>query len=208
MGKVRNWRVAESLERLKGQLDEVYPNRSKVSDGGIGDPRHQSKTSDHNPWVDCWRSDHGVVTARDFTHDPRGGLDCHQLAQALTDSQDSRIKYIIWHGRIISANRQKWKWRKFKGKNLHLKHLHISVQPQPTLYDSAVDWHIISSFKIGSRGAKVKEIQSVLQKLGLLDEVDGVFGKKTQAAVKGFQGLKLIGVDGIVGKETLKMMKL
>lgn len=208
MKKIRKWRVAESLERLKAQLDQAYPNRSKISDGAIGDPRHQSKTSDHNPWVDCWLSDQGVVTARDFTHDPRGGLDCHQLAQALTDSRDTRIKYIIWHGRIISANRQKWKWRKFKGKNQHLSHLHLSVQPQPTLYDSAIDWQIISYFKIGSRGDKVKQIQSVLQELGLLDEVDGIFGKKTQAAVRGFQGLKLIEVDGIVGKETLKMMKL
>lgn len=208
MAKVRDWRVAESLDKLKEQLDKAYPKRSKVSDGGIGDPRHQSKNSDHNPWVDCWRSDLGVVTARDFTHDPKGGLNCHDLAQALVDSQDSRIKYIIWYGKIISANRRTWKWRKFRGKNKHVKHLHLSVKPQPTLYDSTLDWQIMSRFKIGSRGDRVKAIQKVLHGLDLVNDIDGIFGKKTEAGVKAYQAINGLEVDGIVGKKTLSAMNL
>ena len=68
------WRVAQSLETLRFQLNAMAPGRSKASDGGIGDTDHQNRNSDHNPWV--LDGSRGVVTARDFTHDPAGGCDC------------------------------------------------------------------------------------------------------------------------------------
>jgi hypothetical protein len=52
----------------------------------------------------------------------------------------------------------------------------------------------------GSRGAGVKELQ---QKLGMPEsEQDGIFGPKTEAAVKKLQQSQGIKVDGIVGPET------
>lgn len=112
--------IAGSLEKLRAQLNALAPNRSKVSDGGIGDAAHSSRTSDHNPIAGT-----GQVCARDFTHDPAGGLDCHVLAVALVKSGDARIKYIIWNRRIWTLNLG---WQPYGGDNPHTKHLHLSVR--------------------------------------------------------------------------------
>lgn len=113
------WYIAKSLEVLRGQLNTLAPQRSKVSDGGIGDPAHSARTSDHNP------TSSGQVCARDFTHDPRGGLDCHWLADMLVRSGDGRIKYIIWNRRIFTPGTG---WRTYTGANDHTSHLHLSVK--------------------------------------------------------------------------------
>ena len=42
------WRVARSLDVLLGQLNALAPERSKASDGSIGDAAHASRSSDHN----------------------------------------------------------------------------------------------------------------------------------------------------------------
>lgn len=61
--------------------------------------------------------------------------------------------------------------------------------------------------KIGSRGDAVKKLQTNLNEFinsGLT--VDGDFGKKTDAAVREFQKLNGIGVDGVVGPITQKAL--
>ncbi|WP_054635162.1 N-acetylmuramoyl-L-alanine amidase [Thalassobacillus sp. C254] len=58
------------------------------------------------------------------------------------------------------------------------------------------------------RGNDVKDIQADLTKLGYdLGEVDGIFGPKTDAAVRAFQKNAKITVDGIVGPQTLGALK-
>lgn len=133
------WRIAPALETLREQLNAAFPKRSKVSDGGIGDAGHASRSSDHNPWVIDSKGK-GVVTARDFTHDPATGIDCQWLADTLVANKDSRIKYIIWRKQICSSKQSPWKWRPYKGTNAHTKHLHISVSAEPKLYDSKKAW--------------------------------------------------------------------
>lgn len=121
------WRMARSLDVLLGQLNAAAPRRSKVSDGGIGDQAHITRASDHNPWVRL--DDERLVTARDFTHDPAGGLDCGRLAGALCAGRDLRVKYVIWDRRITSGagGPSPWAWRPYRGSNAHTKHLHVSV---------------------------------------------------------------------------------
>jgi peptidoglycan hydrolase-like protein with peptidoglycan-binding domain len=54
-----------------------------------------------------------------------------------------------------------------------------------------------------SKGTQVKVLQWLLNTNGYdVGEVDGIFGKKTIAAVKAFQTAKGLDVDGIVGKDT------
>ena len=43
------WRLARALEQLRSQVNEKWPNRSKNSDGSIGDTSHAARPSDHNP---------------------------------------------------------------------------------------------------------------------------------------------------------------
>ena len=132
------WRVARSLVRLIDQCNAAWPNRSKVSDGTIGDAAHASRVSDHNPWYGP-----GIVTAADITHDPAHGADMHKLAASLVASRDRRIKYIIWNRRIISggAGPAPWVWQAYGGVNPHTRHLHLSVVASP-LCDNTAAWRL------------------------------------------------------------------
>jgi hypothetical protein len=126
-------RAALSLDTLLGQLNALAPGRNKASDGWIGDADHQNRTSDHNPWYPPPNG--GIVTARDFTHDPRaGGLDCQWLADTLIANRDPRIKYVIWNRRIWQGS-----WRAYSGANPHTAHLHLSVVASPA-NDSTTSW--------------------------------------------------------------------
>lgn len=118
------WRVARSLNTLLDQINTRFPHRSKISDGSIGDAAHASRTSDHNPWYGP-----GIVTARDFTHDPRNGVDIDRLSDELAASRDPRIKYIIANRLILDSRpgNNPWRWMPYRGSNPHIKHLHLSV---------------------------------------------------------------------------------
>ncbi len=55
----------------------------------------------------------------------------------------------------------------------------------------------------GSRGTEVKKLQELLNKLGYnAGAVDGIFGSRTDSAVKAFQKANGLAVDGIVGAKT------
>jgi hypothetical protein len=134
------WRTAKSLIHLRDQINQVAPNRSKASDGTIGDAAHASRKSDHNPWVKDGAI--GVVTAMDITNDPARGCDAQKLVDALVNSRDARIKYVIWNRRKISSQVQPWVWRAYTGTNPHNKHFHVSVKPDKADYDSEANWQI------------------------------------------------------------------
>jgi len=133
---VASWRVARGLEKLLAQINELAPNRSKASDGSIGDPAHQNRPSDHNPDAQ------GIVRARDFTHDPAHGASMFQISDALRLSRDRRIKYAIFNRRIFSATTQPWVWRPYTGSDPHDKHLHVSVVPT-SVADDTSPWGIV-----------------------------------------------------------------
>lgn len=137
-GVRQDWRLAISLVRLRTQVNEAYPARAKDADGTIGDAAHQKRTSDHNPWV---RDDLGqpIVTALDITHDPKDGVDCFVIANAI--KTDPRVKYIIWDGKIWNPTK-KLSWVKYTGANPHTHHMHVSVKEEQIHFDSTVAWRI------------------------------------------------------------------
>lgn len=131
-------RIAKSLDVLRSQINAKYPNRSKLSDGWIGDTAHQATASDHNP------NAAGVVTGMDITHDPAHGVDTWAMAETLRQRHDARIKYVISNGRIAAGNAgpSPWAWRKYTGVNAHAHHMHVSVLGEATIYDNADPWAI------------------------------------------------------------------
>jgi hypothetical protein len=131
-----SWRVAKCLDTLLAQVNAAYPGRSKGNDGTIGDERHQASKSEHNP------DSHGVVRARDITHDPEHGLNARKLAEALVASRDPRILYVISDAEICSSKVSPWKWRPYGGSNPHRAHMHLSVVEDPHLYDDTHQWDI------------------------------------------------------------------
>ncbi len=61
----------------------------------------------------------------------------------------------------------------------------------------------LSNIKMGSTGAQVKSLQSLLNgKNGAGLSVDGICGNKTVAAVKAYQAAKGLTVDGVTGVNT------
>jgi hypothetical protein len=138
------WRVAKSLLALRDQINRLAPSRERGSDGTIGDARHRSRASDHNPWVRDGGG--GVVTAMDITHSPGHGCDAGVIATALSGNRDPRIKYIIWNRRIANSKavggKSAWEWRAYTGRNPHDKHIHISVKADPASYDSVAAWFL------------------------------------------------------------------
>lgn len=111
------WRVARSLEQLRNQVNTSHPNRSKASDGSIGDAAHASSASDHNP------NRNGVVCAIDITNDPANGFDAHALAEYLRTHRHPNLRYVISNARIAGWWNG-WQWEPSSG---HTKHIHVSV---------------------------------------------------------------------------------
>ena len=117
--------LSKAAVQLREQTDDAFMDRSRKSDGWIGDLKHQSRKSDHNPRPD------GEVCAIDIDaslSDEQG------ISYALADQlrlaakKDKRISYIIHAGKIASP-RSLWKFRKYTGINPHHKHIHISFKP-------------------------------------------------------------------------------
>lgn len=139
------WRLANSLVTFRDQLNRAYPNRSKISDGFIGDAAHQAQgsASDHNPWV-YW--DQPIVTAGDFTKDLGVGVDTNRITDELQRSRDNRIKYVIANGWIMSGDSdyQPWVWRRRPdGSDYgHHQHMHISVKSDARFGDDPRPWAI------------------------------------------------------------------
>lgn len=168
------WRIANSLLKLRDQVNLAVPNRNKNSDGAIGDAAHAARTSDHNPWVKDGTM--GVVTAIDITHDPKHGVDTYKLAEHLRQTKDSRIKYVISNKRIFSFEVSPWQWRRYTGSNPHDEHIHISVRPVKSLYDWEMAWNLGELIpkadaeqitdhpllKYGSTGPAVARVQELL----------------------------------------------
>lgn len=127
--------VDRSLYVLRDEINAVAPNRSKASDGFVGDAAHASRDSQHNP-EDTGDSTDGndpdnQVDAADFTHDPGNGADMHQVAEIIRKRRDRRVLYVIFDGRIFSSYAVNgvpaWTWRPYSGTDKHRGHLHISV---------------------------------------------------------------------------------
>lgn len=146
------WRTAKSIDKLRDQINAAYPKRSKVSDGTIGDPSHQAEGtgSDHNP------NKAGVVCAIDITHDPANGVDIVQLADALANSRDARIKYLIRNKQIMVPSDYGWRWVPYDGVNPHTSHVHVSVWGD---YDNTSEW------KIGKDANEVIPTRDLLRSL-------------------------------------------
>lgn len=122
-------RRAKVLETLLGQVNQLAPNRSKASDGWIGDPDHQATDSDHNP------NAQDIVLAQDITHDPANGADIQKIADAIIASNDPRIWYIIFNKRIWERGVG---WKPYTGKaiyNDHTKHGHFNADHVSRLFD-------------------------------------------------------------------------
>jgi hypothetical protein len=129
------WRLVRSLETQRGQVRAaasraVPPATPASSWGTIGDAEHDPD-SDHSPHVYAALGSTAVVCAADYPHAPALGLDGHAFTEALRQSRDPRIGYVIFDGRIFSGHQvgsvPAFVWRTYTGKDKHRTHWHVSV---------------------------------------------------------------------------------
>lgn len=64
-----------------------------------------------------------------------------------------------------------------------------------------------STLTLGDRGNDVRVLQDLLTRWGADLVVDGIFGHSTLAYVMAFQGEKQLKVDGVVGKNTWRVLR-
>lgn len=74
-----------------------------------------------------------------------------------------------------------------------------TVVAQSTVQSQLPAWPVIRQ---GSVGQPVRSLQYLLNARGAGLAVDGIFGSRTNAAVRNFQGTHGLAVDGIVGPQT------
>ncbi|OIH86037.1 hypothetical protein BLJ79_04370 [Arthrobacter sp. UCD-GKA] len=108
--------LAQSLAQLRSQVNALWPNRDKKSDGWIGDASHNARKSDHNPDY----SDGGIVRALDIDKD---GIDVEALLSAVVG--EPRVAYVIWNRRIWTHAKG---WQPYSGANPHTGHIHVSIR--------------------------------------------------------------------------------
>lgn len=96
------------------QATKLWPKRRKSSDGLLPSLAHLKQ----NP-----NSDHNTGLAADLTHDPKNGVDCKKIFEAL--KKDKRVKYLIFNKRIWIRGRGE---KAYTGSNSHRSHIHISIR--------------------------------------------------------------------------------
>lgn len=66
-----------------------------------------------------------------------------------------------------------------------------------------------TTYKVGSSGETVKQIQTKLKEQGFYTgDIDGIYGSGTESAVKSYQSSKGLSVDGKAGTQTLSSLGL
>jgi hypothetical protein len=96
------------------QATALKPKRNKASDGLLPSAAHINQNPD---------SDHNTGFAVDLTHDAIFGISGNEVYAHL--KSDKRVKYLIFKGRIWSAEKGD---RDYTGPNKHNHHVHISIK--------------------------------------------------------------------------------
>lgn len=225
------WRLAHSLIHLQNELDARWPKRT-TPDWTIGDQRHQSYPSDHNP------NNAGVVCAMDIRE---GNINLRLLADHIASliGKHPAVKYVIFD-RKIAGGWTNGEWTDYNGSNPHTDHIHVSVGNGPDgsstgPYDSDIPWGIedvgkkpvsepeYTKWYRGGRGTRVcyggaakygrwsagDDVAYIQRFIGKkAGRADGYFGPKTREGVLWYQRMRGLKVDGEVGPQTWRSLKV
>ena len=118
--------LSKAAVQMREQIDDSFADRSRKSDGWIGNEKHQNTKSDHNPLPNT-----GEVCAIDvdakLCDQPEMSIYLAEQIRVAAKT-DKRISYIIHVGKIASA-KSFWRFVKYRGVNPHTRHIHISFKP-------------------------------------------------------------------------------
>ena len=117
--------LSKAAVQLREQIDDCFPERLRKSDGWIGDARHSTRKSDHNPDATAGNVVRAIDIDARLSDDK--GLSAYLADQIRSYGKtNGRISYVIHQSRIASPLLG-WRWRSYKG-NPHSHHIHISFK--------------------------------------------------------------------------------
>ena len=128
--------VAPAIRQLLKQVNAGWPNRTRASDGTLGDAAHNARCKGAD--AASGLCDHSTGRALDITLDPERGPNLDALAEALL--KDPRCRYVIWKARIANPAIAGGAWRPYTGSNPHTRHLHVSVLEE--MRNDARPWNL------------------------------------------------------------------
>lgn len=114
--------VAPALKVLLRQVNDRWPERSKASDGGLGDKAHDERCKAAG--TGSGLCDHSEGRAIDITLDETNGPPLDELVELVR--KDPRTRYVIWKRRISNPTIEGGAWRAYDG-SPHDRHFHVSV---------------------------------------------------------------------------------
>jgi hypothetical protein len=149
------WELTRGLQNLRAQVNRVFPDRDKASDGTIGDAAHQAGTSGHNPDDSPanagrpeWNGDPDgdpEVRAWDMDSDLRTpGVSAQQLVDHIRGLPGvaSVLRYVIYDHLIYRASNG-WKPQIYTGPSPHTEHVHFSgAWSQAADNNTTFDYHL------------------------------------------------------------------
>ena len=221
--QVAKWRLARSIARLKDEVETEYPGTIVWT---IGDEDHQSTWSDHNPNECC-----DVVCAADVKGNAGLDLAAF-VRHLITNPHPNLRYVIYnrkIYQRKNNFEPQNYTGPNAHAEHAHVSSGNGPDGRSTTNYDNgSTSWRIASIDKTpskpsqpskpsvpttklgnkmptiqnGNKGSRVRMLQGLLIAWRYNVAVDGVFGPKTEAAVRSFQSKYAKPSDGIVGPIT------
>lgn len=121
------------------------------------------------------------------------------------------VRFIEHAGLIDELQRQDWAGfaRGYNGPAYKKNNYHIKMAQAFIAYGGSTSVSPANGMlRLGSSGAAVRELQTLLQRAGYSIVVDGDFGTATKKAVVEFQISQKLEVDGVVGPKTQEALKV
>lgn len=217
-----SWRLAKSIDRLADEIKAAYPGTIVWT---IGDEDHQDSWSDHNPNVCC-----DAVCAADVKGN--AGLDLGDFVRHLIADPHPNLRYVIYARKIYQRKNgfapEDYHGSNPHDEHAHVSTGNGPDGRSTEDYDDgSTSWGIadideggappakpskpstgtklgdkMPTIERGNKGSRVRMLQGLLIAWGYNVAVDGIFGPKTDAAVRSFQGKYAKPVDGRVGPIT------
>ncbi len=144
----------------------------------------------------------GFASAKDFEDTAQAGfsgqlaimfafMDVSGIIQHLRRLDWSAVAR-IWNGEAYAKNKYDVKMKEAFEK--------LEGAPAPAPASAGM-------MRVGSKGAKVRELQGLLVRAGYAVNVDGDYGAATERAVKSFQAKNNLDVDGVAGPQTMQLLQ-
>jgi hypothetical protein len=134
----------------------------------------------------------------------------NRAKQGLSGQVELMLRFIKFNKLVDELQRLDWSAfaRAYNGPNYRANAYHTKMKEAFERYAGVVitptKGSAANMIRMGSKGAKVREIQALLVRAGFTVKVDGDFGPSTRDAVKAFQIKYKLEADGVVGPATQK----